>query len=135
METKPTATSMDLSAIRQQAQEEAWLTVLHPTTGLETTTRLRLLSPDSERYRAIDNSIKNASMQAAARRGRLSAEELADSGMRLLVECTTGWEGVVFDGQELEFTSANVRTVYTDFPFIREQADRFLADRRNFFHS
>ena len=126
---------MDLSTIRKQAQEEAWLPIMHPVTGVETSMRIRLLSPDSERYRAIDYSIRNAATQTLARRGRFSAEGMEESNMRLLVQATVGWEGVIFDGQEIEFTPANVKMVYTDFPFIREQVDRFLGDRRNFFLS
>ena len=124
---------MDLSEIRKQAQDEAWVTILHPVSGVETSMRIRLLSPDSERYRQIDNRIRNATTKSMTKRGGLSAEELSESGLQLLIQATVGWENVIFDGQPIQFSPENVRTVYTDFPFIREQVDRFLGDRRNFF--
>lgn len=134
MEVLTTANSMmDLSEIRKQAQDEAWVTILHPVSGVETSMRIRLLSPDSERYRQIDNRIRNATTKSMTKRGGLSAEELSESGLQLLIQATVGWENVIFDGQPIQFSPENVRTVYTDFPFIREQVDRFLGDRRNFF--
>ena len=134
MEVLTTANSMmDLSEIRKQAQVEAWVTILHPVSGVETSMRIRLLSPDSERYRQIDNRIRNATTKSMTKRGGLSAEELSESGLQLLIQATVGWENVIFDGQPIQFSPENVRTVYTDFPFIREQVDRFLGDRRNFF--
>lgn len=134
MEVLTTANSMmDLSEIRKQAQDEAWVTILHPVSGAETSMRIRLLSPDSERYRQIDNRIRNATTKSMTKRGGLSAEELSESGLQLLIQATVGWENVIFDGQPIQFSPENVRTVYTDFPFIREQVDRFLGDRRNFF--
>lgn len=134
MEVLTTANSMmDLSEIRKQAQDEAWVTILHPVSGEETSMRIRLLSPDSERYRQIDNRIRNAATKSMTKRGGLSAEELSESGLQLLIQATVGWENVIFDGQPIQFSPENVRTVYTDFPFIREQVDRFLGDRRNFF--
>lgn len=130
------ADSMDLSVIRQQALQEAWVTITHPVTGAETTMRIKLLSPDCDAYRIIENGVKNTGIQQAGRRGgRMTAEELNENGMQLLVQATTGWEGVIFDGQEMPFSAANVRLVYSEFPFIKEQVDRFLADRRNFFQS
>lgn len=134
MEVLTTANSMmDLSEIRKQAQDEAWVTILHPVSGEETSMRIRLLSPDSERYRQIDNRIRNVATKSMTKRGGLSAEELSESGLQLLIQATVGWENVIFDGQPIQFSPENVRTVYTDFPFIREQVDRFLGDRRNFF--
>lgn len=134
MEVLTTANSMmDLSEIQKQAQDEAWVTILHPVSGEETSMRIRLLSPDSERYRQIDNRIRNAATKSMTKRGGLSAEELSESGLQLLIQATVGWENVIFDGQPIQFSPENVRTVYTDFPFIREQVDRFLGDRRNFF--
>lgn len=134
MEVLTTANSMmDLSEIQKQAQDEAWVTILHPVFGEETSMRIRLLSPDSERYRQIDNRIRNAATKSMTKRGGLSAEELSESGLQLLIQATVGWENVIFDGQPIQFSPENVRTVYTDFPFIREQVDRFLGDRRNFF--
>lgn len=129
------ANEMDLSIIREQAQEEAWLTIQHPVTGVETTMRLRLLSPDSERYRALSNRLLNSKVRAITRGSQLSVEESSENALHLLVQATTAWEGVIFGGQPLEFSPENVKTVYSDFPFIREQVDRFIGDRRNFFQS
>lgn len=124
---------MDLSEIRKRTLGEAWLNIIHPITGQETDMRICVMSPDSQKYREIDQRIKNSGLQATRRTGTLSMQEIDSRTMELLVSATVGWENVIFDGQPLEFTPVNVEKVYTDFPFIKDQVDRFIADRQNFF--
>lgn len=126
---------LDLGILRGQTQDEAWLTILHPMTGEETTMRIKLMNPDSAAYKAVDSRIKNAGIQSVSRRSKLTVQEIEESGLQLLVGVTTGWENVVFDGVPLDFSPVNARTLYQDFPFIREQVDKFISDRRNFFTS
>lgn len=126
--------TFDLSDLKSKTQNDAWVTILHPGTGVSTGIRINVVGPDSDLYRKVDSRIKNANLLAAQRRGKITAEVLDAGGLDLLVGVTVGWEGVVFSGQPLEFTEENVRQVYTDFRFIREQVDEFVGQRANFFN-
>lgn len=126
---------LDLGVVRKQTQDESWMTICHPISGEETTMRIKVMNPDSAAYKAVDTRIKNMGFKTAQRKGgkNLSVEDLDETQLQLLIGVTTGWENVIFDGQPIEFSADNVRMVYKEFPFIREQVDRFISDRRNFF--
>jgi hypothetical protein len=49
------------------------------------------------------------------------------------VSVTTGWSGIVWEGQPLGFSEENAKMLFTARPWIRDQMDAFMADRSNFF--
>ena len=64
----------------------------------------------------------------------LDAEKLAAEMIDDLAKMTIKWTGFELDGKALKCEKANAVTVYTDWPWIREQAQEFVANRANFFH-
>jgi hypothetical protein len=65
----------------------------------------------------------------------LDAEKLSEDGIDDLVKLTTSWSGFLLDGKKLECTPENVRSVYSDWEWIKEQAQEFVANRANFFRA
>jgi GTP cyclohydrolase I len=65
--------------------------------------------------------------------GELDAEKLAEENIEDLVKLTVKWTGFEINGEELPATPENFRMVYTDWPWIREQAQDFVGNRANFF--
>jgi hypothetical protein len=51
------------------------------------------------------------------------------------VKLTVAWEGFTLDGVKLDCTPENVRTVYNEWSWIKEQVSEFVADRANFFRA
>lgn len=96
---------------------------------------ISVVSVDSERFTAFQRKSQQARLDKMARAGqlRLTAEEVAKEQIDLLVECTVAWKGFENKGEPLTCTADNVRTVYTAAPWIREQVNVFIGDRRNFF--
>jgi hypothetical protein len=125
---------LDLSNL--EIQEGAWLTLLHPTTGLPTDIRIHLAGIDSQRYRDFERKVSNRRLKQAFRRGGprhvVTREELDEEAIDLLVACTLGWENMVEAGKEQECTSENAKRIYTEYTWIREQVDAFIGDRSNF---
>lgn len=77
-----------------------------------------------------------------ARKGKLSTtpEEAEANGLDLLAACTVGWRDAdgnvpTYKGQAFPCTPQNVRTLYTDMPWVRDEVDRFLGDVSNFLAS
>lgn len=89
---------------------------------------------DSDRYRKAQRRLTNRRLAQSQgkRNAKLSAEELEEDAIWMLAECTTGWFGLVLDGQPLDCTVDNAAMVYTRFPWIKEQVDTFIAERENF---
>ena len=105
-----------------------------PISGEFTGIKITVASPDSAKYRQISMKIQNEQLAYAMKnRGKSSAERLANNALEVLVGATVGWEGITEGGKDLPCTPENVRKVYEEVSFIKDQVDEFLGDARNFF--
>lgn len=53
--------------------------------------------------------------------------------MDMLVACTMDWSGILWDGEDLEFTPENARRLYAKHEWLRENVSGAILDRANFF--
>lgn len=125
----------DLSKILEESLQEADLAIYHPVSGMDLGIRIKVCSPDSERYQKLEREIKNRALVQARKQknNQLSMEAIEESSMNLLVGSVVSWDGVVWGGQPLECTQENIRQLFEQFPFIRRQVDEFIGDASNFF--
>lgn len=126
----------DITAFKDMQLDTAVVNIVRPDTGEPTNIKIAVAAPDSEKHRQVSMRIQNEQLKFSLRnKGKATAERLAATGLELLVGVTVGWEGIAESGDPLQCTPENVRRVYTELPWIREQVDEFLGDRRNFFRS
>ena len=130
---------MDLNALKPvKADEGATLELRHPETEeLIDGMTITLLGQDSAVYRKIQLAKQQAALSRISKGKKavdLDAEKLAEDGIDDLVKLTVAWEGFKLDGKELKLTPEHARKVYTEWQWIREQAQEFVASRANFFH-
>lgn len=85
---------------------------------------------DSKLFRTTAFRLAESS---GANRKKLSASKVDQNAISLLVAVTTGWSNIVHDGQHLEFNEENVRMIYTEYNWLRQQVDEAIGDRSNFF--
>lgn len=133
---------MDLSTldITASAEEGAVMELRHPASHAvlvdadKKPLTITLAGDDSERVRKAQRAATNRRLAMQGRRSgnKLTAEELEADGIDVLAAATVAWTGIVLDGQPLDCTPANAKTVYARLPWIREQAETFTADRANF---
>lgn len=95
---------------------------------------IKVLGIDSKEYTSVRHQMQNKALKKVGSGGKLkiSAEQLEDQELSLLVAVTKGWSGIVIEGQEHEFNTANARSLYLRFAWIREQVNEFVNDRANF---
>jgi len=127
---------IDLAALdtSRGAEEGRELDVRHFQTGEPIGLRITLLGTDSETYQKAVRA-QQRSMQALLlknRRHRVTAEEMEDNALDLLVALTRGWSPFNLDGQDYPYSPANARALYRRFGWIREQADQYAQERANF---
>lgn len=115
------------------AEEGAELHVAHPTTGEDLGIKITLIGTDSKTFRDISKSRATASLKKKSREIDLDQNE-AES-VELLAKCTKGWSGITEGGVEVKFSYENAVKLYTKYLWLREQIDRFMADRSNFLPS
>lgn len=129
--------SIDLSQFETGSEGE-WLELLHPVTGQPiaddegNTLRVQLLGKDSKEYRKAQRAITERRLKSRSKANRFDAEALEQEAVDVLIACTVAWEGFAEEGKELECKPANVRKVYLEYPWIKEQVDEFVDDRGNF---
>lgn len=129
---------MDLNSLKPvKADKGATLTIVHPETEepIEGMT-ITLLGQDSAVYRKIQLAKQQAILNRMAKGKKmvdLDAEKLAEDTIDDLVKLTVKWTGFEMNGEDLPCTPENCRMVYSDWPWIREQAQEFVANRANFF--
>ena len=115
------------------AEEGAELFVAHPTTGEDLGITITLIGTDSKTFRDISKSRATASLKKKTREIDLDQNE--SDAVELLAKCTKGWTGITENGKEVAFSFDNAVQLYTKYLWLREQIDRFMADRSNFLPS
>lgn len=94
---------------------------------------IRVLGMDSSRYQDVRHKLANRRLQKRGRGGiKMTAQEIEAGDLELICEITLGWSGITLNKEPFEFTKPNVRQLYTNWPWIREQVEEFIADRANF---
>jgi hypothetical protein len=122
------------------ANEGAAMVLMHPGSGEPLrdgngeAVAVTLAGMDSEVYRKAQRAAINRRL-AAGKRGKITIEDYEHEQIELLACCTLAWHGVVLNGEALECTQINVRRLYQTLPWVREQADAFVAERANFIRS
>lgn len=129
---------MDLNDLKPvKADEGATLQIVHPETEepIDGMTII-LLGHDSAVYRKLQlakqQSILNR-MSKGKKAAELDAERLNADLIDELTKLTVGWSGFTLDGEELTATPENVKTVYSEWAWIKDQAQEFVSNRANFF--
>ena len=115
------------------AEEGAELRVAHPSTGEDLGITITLIGTDSKTFRDISKSRATASLKKKTREIDLDQNE--SDAVELLAKCTKGWTGITENGKEVAFSYDNAVQLYTKYLWLREQIDRFMADRSNFLPS
>ena len=124
---------MDLDKILPRTGEMA---VRHPVTGEPTDAVILVAGVDSEQYQTAQRQAWERRLDRSSQgRAKPTFEEFEQDGLELLVACTLGWRGLVKEGQELAYSPAAARKLYSDprYVWLRTQVDRFIGDRANFF--
>lgn len=129
---------MDLNQLKTaKADEGVVMEVRHPETeeAIEGMT-ITLLGQDSAVYRKISLAKQQVALNRISKGKKiadLDAEKLAEDSVDDLVKMTVSWTGFSLDGKDLKPTADNFRMVYAEWPWIKEQAQEFVANRANFF--
>ena len=129
---------MDLNSLKPvKAEEGAVLQIVHPETEEEIAgMTITLLGQDSTVYRKIQLAKQQAilnRMGKGKKNVELDAERIGNEIIEEMAKLTTDWTGFQLDGKDLKPTHENVLMVYTEWTWIKDQAQEFVNNRANFF--
>lgn len=96
--------------------------------------KIRVLGPDSVKYRSLTRAqVRKRVQRAAAGNNEINFDEDEADALEILVACTTAWTGVnTPDGKPIQCAADNIRKLYINYPAIRDQVDFFISQRGNF---
>lgn len=126
---------MDLNLLdtKKLSNEGAWMRVLNIGTGEETDVEILLCGVDSQHFKNARREWENRRRDKLEKGAGLpNSEELEKARLATLVACTLDWRNLDLDGKSVACNSISANHVYRNFPWLREQVDNFIGDRRNF---
>lgn len=128
---------MDILALdpKEQANEGAMLELRDPNgapmlkpDGEPVT--ITLLGTDSDTFQKASNAQTNRHLRSKGQ-VLVTAESALSDHINLLAKITVDWDGIGIGEPETLFTEDAAKKLYR-VNFIREQVERFIADRGNF---
>lgn len=110
----------------EKSNAGADLTIRHPETGKDTDIVITLLGADSKAFR-------DASREARRDALKEQSEDPREMTIRVVTACTVGWKGIEENGEPVEHSDDAAVDLYTRYPWLLAQCDRFINERANFF--
>lgn len=135
MEDKQVMESLDLGDIQDNLLGVAVMNVRHPQTGKQTGATITLYGPDSQESQELDAKLSDKRLQRIQQRGgqKISSQELNEMMLEKLVGLTREISNFFVKGEAYASNKTNIFNLYHGNPWLREQVQDFLEDRRNFF--
>jgi len=93
--------------------------------------RFLVIGSDSKPFRRRQSELFKLAQNA--KKVDFSTAEL--EGAKTISAGIVGWQNVIWDGAQMEFTPDNVEKLLLGYRPAAEQADAFMSDRTNFFTS
>ena len=115
----------------------AVMEVLDPYTGEPTGASITLAGVDSDVYQKAqrenqDQMFRQMERGRGPRASRLSGDEIQAQVQHVLARCTMAWDGVAWEGRDLDCSYQNARMLYERLPWLRVQVLNWTEDRANF---
>lgn len=134
---------MDLSLLnpKKKANTGEPMHLIHPESGLpmyhdddiNKPVRIFLMGRDSDFYQKVRHKNVNDSLIAKKRPEPKTSEKIEQETIQLLADLTVGWENLTYDALGInEFSNKNAVAIYTELTWLKEQADEFVSNRKNF---
>lgn len=94
---------------------------------------IELRGADSATYQRVVNAKVNRRMAMRGRPAKVTAEEIEAATCDTLAQVTKGWANLPpAVAGDLPFSVENAKRLYLKHRWIRDQVERFVADRANF---
>ena len=124
---------MDISQFDTSSLAESGVeyVVLNQVDESKTDIKILLAGTDSSCYRNAVSS--HARKNSERNRAQIDLEEAEKNTCEILASCTLGWSGLTENGKELQYSKQSAIDLYKKHKWLRQQVDRFIGDRTNFF--
>lgn len=94
---------------------------------------ITLLGDDSDALARVNNINTNQFLRGTSSgQTGITAEQAKTNEINKFAAATVSWSGITVNGEVLDCTPDNAKSLYRRFPWIRDQVRAFISDRANF---
>lgn len=115
---------------------EQLIDIVHPVSGDNLNIKVSVIPLSDDRMLKVKRALTNRRI-ALERRGKtFSAEEIENNEIELLTSAVTGWvwnPEMEFHGEVPEFNIKNMKEVFKELPWFKQQILDVLNDEKSFF--
>jgi hypothetical protein len=124
---------MDISSLKPT---ERLVEIRHPGTGDNLGITVSVLSLLDDRMKKIKRRLLDNRLQLESKGKKFKSSDVEDNETALLFEAMTGWQWNgenTFRGEKPDFNIKNVKEVFTELEWFRNQIAEAVSDEEAFF--
>lgn len=117
---------------------ERVIEIKHPSTGDDLGITVTLVSMNDPRMSAIKRRIRVQRLEQERRGKAINVDDVEKNETDLLIGAMTGWSWngeTVFKGSKPEFNEKNIKEVFKELPWFKDQIAEALGDEKGFFQN
>lgn len=126
---------MDLSGLKPT---ERVIDIKHPGTDEDVGVKVTVLSLSDPKMKTIKRQIEARRLELARKNKTFKPAEIEDNEISLLFKAMTGWQwtgDANFQGEKPAFNLKNVKAVFTELEWFKDQVSEEVSDEQAFFTS
>lgn len=111
--------------------------IKHPSDDKPLGIRVTVVSLNDEKLKQIRRRIINKRLELEKRGKNFKADDIEENEFEILVASVTGWEwyDATFHGEKPAFNEANVRKVFAELSWFKDQVAEAVGDEKAFFQN
>ena len=123
---------MDISTL---VPTDRVIEIKHPQTEQLLGIRVTIVSLNDSKLKAIRKRIVNKRLELEKRGKSFKADDIEENELDILVASVTSWEwyDAEFHGEKPVFNENNVRKVFGELPWFKDQVAEAVGDEKAFF--
>lgn len=117
---------------------ERALEIKHPSSGEELGITVTLVSLNDARMSALKRRIRVQSLERERRGKAINVDEVEKNELDLVIGAMTGWTwkgDTTFHGQKPDFNEENIKIVFKELPWFKDQIAEAIGDEKSFFQN
>lgn len=117
---------------------ERALEIKHPSTDEDLGIKVTLISLNDPRMSAIKRRIRIQRLEQERRGKAVNLDDVEKNELDLLTAAMTGWDwsgNITFHGEKPEFNAENIKAVFKELPWFKDQIAEAVGDEKGFFQN
>ena len=125
---------MDISTL---TPNERIIEIKHPANDENLGIRVTIVSLNDNKTKQIRRQFINKRLELEKKGKSFKADDIEENETDLLIASMTGWDwyDAEFHGEKLEFNENNVKKVFHELPWFKDQVSEAVSDEKAFFQS